>query len=180
MKTHFILITALIISCSKNSYQPSQKQNSINHVRKKAAYSIQKKYGLIPCGTGGQAMDQIQMLALMFDYRQPIDMERGRELLIKSVEEFANEINTDPTIRPYLVQYPFKPENIEIRIYIHDRQGNHFAEDQLCVISSLTGTLNYIVPDDKPPGLKIICQETYSEALKRLEDTRSQREKEAG
>jgi hypothetical protein len=38
-------------------------------------------------------MYEIKMLALSFDYYGPIDMEKGRELLLIAVNEFKDAIN---------------------------------------------------------------------------------------
>lgn len=170
----FVLIF-LIYGCEKKTnihYFPSEKQKLVNKIRKDSAVQLKNELGLIPCGAGGQMMDQIKMLALSFDYREPIDIETGRELLIAAVEKFAAEINSNEAIRPYLGNYPFGPKNIEIRIFIKDRNGQEVGPEKICVISALKGVLEYEIHDTKTKRLTTLYEETFEEALNRLYRTR--------
>ncbi len=145
MRFIFYLLAALVLcSCEWGGPpNPFDKQTITNKIRKKAAIKIKEETGLIPCGTGGQMMDQIKMLYLAFVYREPIDMNRARELLIKAVQDFASEINGDERIRTYLDKFPFEPKNIEISIFIQNRNGGDFGKGSLCVVSANNGILTF-------------------------------------
>ncbi len=166
----YLLAVICLYGCEWNRpYQPSDKEKITNEIMKKAATKIYKELGLIPCGTGGQMMDQIKMLGLSFDYREPVDIEIGRRLLVAAVQEFATEINADVRIRPYLDKFPFEPKNIEIAIFLQDRNGKDFGQGILCIISAKNGFLEYDIhnPNER---LKTIYRETYEEALRILSD----------
>lgn len=172
MKPGFVLILLLIIcGCGNFSvYTPSEKEKLSNEVIKKAAKLISEETGLIPCGSGGGALDQIRMLAISFDYRHEVDIASGRKLLVTALEIFRSEINFDEQIRPYLIEYPFQVKRIEIRIFIRNEDGSSVRADQLCVISVIDGILEYQTHMPDGWGLDTIYQETYEEALQKLNE----------
>ena len=115
-------------------------------------------------------MNEIQMLALAFDYYQPVSLEEARELLVYAVDEFVAAINADEKIRPYLGNYPFQPKNVEIRLFIHNRDGHNVKPGDLYVVTAVNGQLNYKI-DDKP-YLKTIHKESYEAAVAELAKSR--------
>lgn len=170
MKLIFSIILALIFCGCENkyTYHPSEKQETVNAIRKKAAIQIERELGLVPCGTGGQMMDQIKMLALAFDCHKPLDVDTGRQLLIAAVEKFVSEVNQNESVRPYLDNYPFEAKNIEIRIFIQRPDGSPFTPNSLVVISAINGVLKYKTDDLNGPLFMTVYSETYEEALNKL------------
>lgn len=109
-------------------------------------------------------MDQIKLLHWGFDYYKEIDIEEGRELLITAAHRLLKAINEDERIRPYLATYPFKPENIELRIFLHNSDGSPIGPGKLCIVSILEGVLNYKVEDAVNLPFRKILVETFQEA----------------
>jgi len=171
VKPFLCLITLLLLiaSCGqndfRNTYVPSEKQKLVNEIRKNVAQDIKMKLNLSPCGTGGQMMHQIEMLALAFNYYQPITIEEGRNLLITSIDIFVKAVNDDERIRPYLANYPFEPKNVQIRIFLRNPNGSNPGPGEFAVISSIDGILEYDVNDPKNPLFTTIHKESYQEAL---------------
>ncbi len=166
-----LLAILTLCGCEWNRpYDPSDKEKITNEIMKKAAIKIRKETGLIPCGTGGQMMNQIKMLYLAFDCREPVDVNRARELLVAVVQEFSAEINGDERIRPYLVKFPFEPKNIKIDIFIRNRNGIDFGEGTICVVSADNGILIYDAHDANK-NYNTLHQETYEEALQKVHDS---------
>src|ERR1700722_17525785 len=110
-----IFITGCVENTPENNYSP--KSRLINEISIKAAMQLKREKNLRPCGFGSEAMHQIHMLALSFDYYNQITVEEARDLIITSGNLFLKKINEDERIRPFLNNYPFLPENIEIRIF---------------------------------------------------------------
>ncbi len=168
----FSLFTLLILlgGCitPPSSYIPSEKEKLCNEVTRIAAKEIYNKTGLIPCGSGGGAMDQIRMLALSFNYPYEVDITEGRKLLIAALETFMSVINEDERIRTYLINYPFEPKNIEIRIFLQKEDGSNVALDSLCILGAIDGILSYRIHKPDGFGLDRVHEETYEEALEKL------------
>lgn len=156
----FLLASLFLHGCmAPPPKKEMSKDQLIDLVTKKAAIQIQKKSGLQPCGFGGQAMYQVQMLHLGFRYSESISIEKARRLLVDAVDTFTASVNEEPRIHPHLGNYPFTPKNIEISIY---SQGPT-ASNQLVVADALEGMFLYKV-EGKDGCLQTLYQETYAEA----------------
>jgi hypothetical protein len=173
MKLIFFIIGIFIsIGCHKSiEYQPSEKLKIADEIREKVAIKLNKETGLRPCGSGGRMMDKIKILALSFDYYKSIDIEKSRELLVIAVDEFVKAVNEDDRIRPYLNNYPFEPKNIAVRIFLHNPNGSDVTAGNLRVISSIERILEYDIRDPKTNRLTTIYEETYEEALSKMDTT---------
>jgi hypothetical protein len=170
-----IIITAILSGCTFGSPSLSPKERVSDEILNKVIFDMQKKYDLYACGTGGEMMDEIRMLAISFFYYHPIDIDEGRQLLISAIQHLVDEVNNNPEIRPYLANYPFQAKNIEIRVFICNPDGSNINPGMLSVVSSINGVLKYKI--DKPGGRGFITvhQETYEEALEalKLQDPKS-------
>ncbi len=166
-----LIIISIFCGCeNKSTYHLSEDEKLANAITKKVALQINHEFGLIPCGTGGQMMDQIKMLHLAFDCRKPLDIDTSRQLLVAAVERFVSEVNANESIRPYLDNYPFEAKNIQIVIFIQRPDGSHFNPDGLVVTSAKDGVLEYKTDDPNGPLFKTVHSETYEEALKQLKN----------
>ena len=167
----YIVVIIFTSSCNQNIFNGlSTDEKLANKILRKAAFQIQEKTGMFPSGDGARMMDEIKMLALSFRYYQEVSIEQGRELLVTSVEEFLSIINADDKIRPYLNNYPFEPQNIEIAIIFYNPNGSDIKLGELSVLSIIEGTLEYDVNDPKTTFLKTIYKESYEEALQKIND----------
>jgi ribosomal protein L14E/L6E/L27E len=177
------IMAFLIIGCGLNEpkykKKPSNKLKLANEIKDeqlaneitlKVANQLKEKYNLIPCGSGGQMMYEIKMLALSFDYYGPIDIEKGRELLLAAINEFKDTVNADERIRSYLFNYPFEAKNIEIRIFLYNLDGSVCDSDKLVVIKSIDGNFIYNIDGPDESSYITIHKETYEEAMQKIED----------
>lgn len=168
-----LLLTLLLFNfgCKKqHAYHLSEDERLVNAITKKVANQIYHEFDLIPCGSGGRMMNEIKMVALAFNYHKPLNVDAGRQLLVAAVEKFAFEMNANEEVRPFLYNYPFKANNIQIRIFIHRPDGSHFSSDDLCLISAIDGVLEYLSDDPNGPLFKTVHSETYEEAVAKLND----------
>src|SRR5262245_12129686 len=98
----FFVITAIGIGdlyyrLPKGGENVSDQESLANYVTDVVAKKLKKEKGLLPCGTGGGGKP-LRTLALCFDYRDAMDIEIGRELLVASVNTYLEAINTNPKI----------------------------------------------------------------------------------
>lgn len=171
MRSVFLFILFLFIySCGSQHSESSSlptKQGLVNDVRKKTILQLKIEKGLYACGVGSRMMDQIKALALSFNYYKELDIEEARELLLSAGKVFLDNINSNERIRFYLYNYPFKPENIQIRIFIKNRGGSLIERDKLAVAAMVDGILEYDISSSDTQCLKTIYRETYEEAVSR-------------
>jgi len=174
MNKFFVILGLLILlGCSseikfEETQKISQKQKIVNQIRFKAAKFIEKEKGLKPCGTGAQMMYEVKMLALAFVYNQPIDIQQGRELLVYTVETFVAMINEDERIHSYLYNYPFRPKNVEIRIFINNPDNSSIEAGKLCIVSAIDDYCAYKIRNTKTGRLETIYKETFQEAKAKI------------
>ena len=164
-----IVALLFLVGCNFEPEEPRKptKQEAATAVRNRTAYKLKVENDLIPCGTGSQMMGQIEMLALAFDYFQPLDIETARPLLITAVDKFLKEINEDESIRSYLNNYPFNPKNIKVTIYLYQSNYTRVPDGDLCVVDLENGKIEYEIngPDDR---FHTILEETYDDAVTKL------------
>jgi hypothetical protein len=166
------LFIVLIAGCGSpqpdDTSYPSKKGTLANEVRRKAFARLKIEKELYPFGTGAEMMYQIKMLALAFHYYKEVDIEEARELLISAGAVFLDIINSNEEIRPFLHNYPFKPENVEIRIVLKNPDGSEFSHEKLCIVTMIDGALNYKATNPQTDRLLTIHKETYDEAISKL------------
>ena len=159
----------LFMGCEKSSNPLiSQKEALANEVTIKAANRLKKEKDLRPCGFGGGAMYEIRMLALSFNYYHDLSLEEGRELLLYAVDTFLEEINSNEEIKPYLLNYPFGPKNVEIRIFPRNQNGSSLTSEQFCWITAVGGDFQYNLQNPGSEKTTIAHKETYQEALEKF------------
>jgi hypothetical protein len=168
----FLFLIIFITSCDSpypidNSHLPN-KQTLANEVRNQTFAQLKKEKELYPFGTGSGMMDQIRMLALSFRYYKEIDIEEARELLMAVGTLFLKNINGNDRIRPYLTNYPFRPENIDIAIFLQKPNGSEPDLDKLTIIEMTDGILKYSIRSSETGRLTRICKETFVEAAAKL------------
>jgi hypothetical protein len=167
---YLFFIALLSLTCSCTDFLPKNRQISneemvVNRALKKAATEIQSRYGLTPCGFGGGSNEGVWMLALSFDYYHEANEEEARKLLLSAIDHFLKVINTEEGVRPFLKRYPFKPDNLEVRIFFYKPDGSILSPGKLTVLSFYDGALHYRANDEKDVLLKTRKTETYEEAM---------------
>lgn len=168
---YLFIIAMFVSSCDMSSpYEPSEKQQLVNEIRHKVAFKLRKEKELIPFGSGGQMMDQVQMLYLAFQYREKVDVEAGRKLLIAAVQEFLDAVNKEERLCQYLGNVPFEAKNIIVEIYLKNPDGTNLGLEDFCIISAHQGILEYEISNPKTNRLEKVYKETYEEALQKMAD----------
>ncbi len=171
-KLCLIAASALLLSCCTknrtNIYESSPDSILVNKIRKEVFAKLSIEEDLRPCGTGAQMMDEIKMLYFGFNYYHEVDINAARKLLINAENVALNKINDCDEIRPYLVNYPFKPINVQIDIFLRKPDGSQPEPQKLQVISIHEGNLDYMNHNLDTKFLTTILKETYEEALGKL------------
>lgn len=167
----FLMVIGMV-SCRHSSCDPKdiEKENLANKVLRESAIKIKQETGLRPCGDMGQMLYQVEKLGLSFQYYKPTDIVEGRKLLIQAIDRLMEEVNQEKKIHPFLSKYPFKPHNIDIRIFLYEPDGKNVPVGALSVIGAQDGVLHYKIDDPRAPGFIRVYKETYDQALERLKD----------
>jgi len=161
----FLFMFVSVFGCNSFRDKMPEYEKIADKITNRTAEKLKKEKKLILIGIGGRMMDDIQMMAMSFNYYHEVNLEQARELLIYAINEYLSDINNNQDVRPYLHEYPFTSKNVEIRIFIYGPDRKKLPPDKIGYISSIDGVLEYYTrADDDHP----ICRETYAEALREI------------
>ncbi len=155
-----------LFSCSSFTYQVPDYEKIADKITEKTAEKLAEQKNLVLIGTGGRMMNDIQMMAMSFNYYHEVDLTMARKLLVYAIEEYLSEINNNEEVKSYLHEYPFTVKNIKINIFVYNPDKSRLSPEKIYLISSVEGKVSYYVRD--ADSRKAICKETYEEAIKLL------------
>ena len=115
-----LFMFSFLFGCSSFGYQSPRYVKLAHEITEKTAKELKEQKNLYLIGTGGQMMDDIQMMAMSFDYYQEVNLKTARELTIHAINEYLSAINNNKEVKPYLHEYPFTAKNVEIRIWVYN------------------------------------------------------------
>ena len=162
----FILIV-LTFGCTKNP----DYEVLANRVIKQTIEQLRSEKDLRAIGTVGQMMGDIQLLGVEFYYYHLVNLSEARELLVYVSQVFLSNINENKEVRPYLHNYPFTAKNIEVKIWMHQPNGDDPPQGDIEVVSLRNGKMIYrlTAPSEFAPW-PVLHEESYEEALKIVEE----------
>lgn len=167
MKSFFYFgVMSIMFSCSSFFSEKTDYESIADKITEKAAKKLKGERGLVLAGTGGQMMNDIQMMSMGFNFYKVVDIDAARQLLIDSVEEYLFEINANKEVRPYLHNYPFTAQNVEVVIYFYNPDGSKVPSDKITIAAAEQGKIIYYVDYPERYTIKSIHEETYENALK--------------
>jgi hypothetical protein len=169
-KNGMIITFSFIFFSSFFGYRLPKHEKVADSITEKTAKELKEQKNLCLVGTGGQMMDDIQMMAMSFYYYQEVDLKTARELIVYAINTYLSAINTDKEIRSYLHKYPFTVKNLEIRIWIYNPDRSELPLEKIYFITSLNGILKYYT---RLNTRQAICEEAYEEALKLLTQSKN-------
>ena len=162
------IVSWIFISGTKMEYVIPEYEKISDKITAKTAKKLSKKYQLDPAGSGGSMMHDVEMLALSFNCYRPLSIDESRRLVVGCVNEYLNSVNENKEIRPYLHNFPFTEENLEIVIFFYE--NNNFKDvqpGQVSCASTVKGKIFYHTKDSQDEyKLETLHQETYEEALR--------------
>ena len=155
---------SFLFVCSYFGYQSPRYVKLAHELTEKTAKKLKKQKGLCLAGSGGQMMDDIQMM-MGFNFYKVVDVATARQLLMDSVQEYLSTINTNEEIRTYLHNYPFTPQNVEIVIYFYNPEGSKVPFNKITIAAVNQGKIVYYVDDPEKHTIKPFHEESYEKAL---------------
>ena len=145
---------------------PEDYEKIADGITAKTGKKLEKEKGLLLIGTGGQMMNDIQMMMMGFNFYQGIDLKTARKLIVYVISEYLSQINNNKDVRPYLHEYPFAAKNVDIVIFIYHPDGSRLPQEKIYCISTNNGSIYYYRRGQKQYTEETLCEETYEEALK--------------
>ena len=160
-----LFMFSFLFGCSSFGYQSPHYVKLAHEITEKTAKELKMQKNLYLIGTGGQMMDDIQMMAMSFNYYQEVNLKTARELTIYVINEYLSAINSNKEVRPYLHEYPFTAKNVEIRIFVYNPDRSELPLEKIYCIECINGGLEYYARSNPRQA---IYEETYEEALQAI------------
>ncbi len=152
-------------------YIPPSEQ-AVNQLLGYAAKRFTTKYNICPIATNvAMPGGIVKLLGLDFQVKGPLSKIEIRRLLISLSDEFLFCINDDLELRPYLEQYPFTIQNVEIDLFLVDSNRRDLNHPYIGIAGISKGKLDYLTltRTDIP---EIVSEniELYEDALECIKD----------
>ena len=155
---------SLLFGCSLG-YQSPRYVELAHEITENTAKELKAQKHLYLVGTGGQMMNDIQMMAMSFYYYQEVNLQTARELIIYVINQYLSAINNNKEIRSYLHEYPFTAKNVEIRIWVYNPDRSELPLDKIYCIECINGRLEYYTRSNRRQA---IYEETYEQASRAI------------
>lgn len=126
-----------------------------------------KKYHMHLGSVGGGVDHGIWLMSLDFQRKNSVlTEEEARELIINSLNDYLNMVNNDEKLRPFLKEYPFKPENVDLAIFNYTADMHDIYHPYIGLVSADKGKIGYLI-DDESNQFRYKSQkyESYDEAM---------------
>ncbi len=166
-KINFIFLVLILTSCC--TFGPSRPVpeyiSKADAIRSSVSERLARKYNMCIVGTIDGMMYNVNKLGVMFHIYRPLTLEEAREIYVDCVLEFLNEINNNEEIRPYLVNYPFTLQNVDISIASRTSIYTDYYDPFIYYVMNIKDKVYYVT---KPPENKFDRKEhieTFDEAL---------------
>lgn len=115
---------------------------------------LSKRYGVVPCGRGGGVVPnesgdgnldyKSKNEFIAFQLERQVSKEEARVLIVEIAELILHHINTTPEIQPYLNNDPFTYKNLELVIYLSNKDESKIYDPELGLVAlTRRGNVNF-------------------------------------
>lgn len=160
-QTKFALVISMFLTLTSFLGKPDYTKLS-DQIVKKYCKKVALEKGLFAIGSGGRMMYDIEEVGIHFVSYETMSVEEGRKLYVEIVEDLLKLYNENEKIRPFLHNYPFTIENLNIMVMFED-SNHHLQTTGLSGISYVKQKVGYKIYRDHK--IQWIHEEPYSTAL---------------
>ena len=143
------------------SKQEKIAYSTLDRIGKKFFY----KYGLEPSGVGGNMNEDVKTLFLGLSCNKEANINDARKLIVVCAKEYMFEINNDKNLNPYLHNFPFNEQNIQLSITFKNPLGNNNEIGRLASVEIIKGKVVFDV-NKTEYTLETVLEESFEEAVR--------------
>jgi hypothetical protein len=171
--TFFSIFIGSLLLAEPNNYISFQEK-LVNSILLESSNKIKNKFNLKSCGNGASMPGGVvKGLSLIFQLKGSFTKEILRSMLLDAAKDMLSIVNANKEIQPFLKTSPFIIDNIQIVIYIKNKDGKSLNDPAISVAQISHGVLNYRTNDPNDIyKYKQDLYETYLEALQALEENK--------
>ncbi len=165
-KLHFLSLFFLTPLFCSFSHQTPEYIKISKKIFNDYCKELTLRKGLYVTGSGGAMMDDIKKVNVHFDSLASLSVDEARRLYVEVAEGFLKRYNESEVARPYLHNYPFNIENLEIMIAFEDETRKRRANGLVSLMYiGRNNELAYRSYDHEKQQLYSLHKEFYSQAV---------------
>ena len=145
-----------------------EQEQLMDEIRFALIHKLAEKHRMCPIGiSGGMPGGIIHEVGACFEIRRILTKEEIRTIIVDCIQEFANAININEKLKPYLKDYPFTEKNIDIMLVIYNRKRQEVYHPFISGAFTARGSIFYHteIPENKY-DYKEEWEEPFEEAIK--------------
>lgn len=119
-------------------------------------------------GQGGAMMYDIEKINAHYYSYEPTTLEQARKLYVDIIEGYLQAYNSNEKIRPYLHNYPFNVDNLDITISFKDELNQRRGNGYIALMFRVRGKIFYETYDHDNKNFVTLLSESYEEARQLL------------
>jgi hypothetical protein len=164
------ILILLQISCNRSdSVNPKivipVYYDMANQLNSEIIKGLSKRFNMNAVGITAGLADHVNVLGAMFQIRGPLSKDELRQILVDCVQEYLQQLNSNEKIRPFLKNYPFLAEDINISILVVDKKGLCVKHPAFCIVAN-SGKTVWFATNEPGGAYKYEEEETFEESLK--------------
>jgi len=153
----------------KTTNYPIYAHQAIDILKKE----VEEKYKVHCYGRGGSLPYDIMSISVDFEANKPATIiEESRILFVSIYEKFRIIINEHENIRPFLREYPFPSQRIELCLSYDSPAKQKNLQKGIEYVSCIKGIVRYKKRNPHTGKYETIYQEPYEEALQIVNSNR--------
>jgi len=174
--------------------EPPMYRKYVHEIVHSFAQEMEQEFNLRCIGSGGQMPYNVEEIEVHFVGHQQPSIEEAREIEVKGLHKLLNHINNHEAIRPYLKEYPFTIDRVDVSLSFTSTKGVwrtdgsvasvFFAKHKIFYDAAEVKIIHPIIPENFPKNeiipesakkdrktqtLVPLMEETYEDAVKALE-----------
>lgn len=167
MKKNYIYFALLFLPFLLISfrYSPPKYCRLSNKIVNEYNKELTKQKGLYLIGEGGAFMNDIQEVSLSYISYDASSVDQARRLYVEIAEGYLRRYNENVEIRPFLHNYPFTIDNLELMIGFEDETNRHRGDGYIALMFIARDKLWYKGYDKEKQEFYPIHSETYAKAV---------------
>ena len=122
----------MYITMTSYLFGASEYLKYVNEVINEHVDLMKKDHGLHCSGSGGNMPNDVEEIKIMYNLHSKssdsISIEDARKLEVDAVQKLVRIINKHEKVRPFLREYPFGPERVDVSIGFY-KNGNETSTD---------------------------------------------------
>lgn len=155
---------ALISTLNGGNMPIYSKQEKIaDDIVAQVARSLSARFNLHPVGFGGSVHDAVEKVSLSFNCNRQMSQDEYRKLVVKSANYLLEKINNNNQLEPYLRNYPFDSNNIELSIFIFAEDGSRVQLGEISCVTVINGKVAYSIRETEFTTIWIL-EESFEDA----------------